>query len=592
MDRIPRAADVPQCGWLPGGVAAYRERMAPTQILLELDVAAGLLEAAPADPLAAWRARTTPTLAAVVRRLREARERDEVVGLVAHIGGPELDPAQAEELGEAVEAFAAAGKPTVCWAEAFGETGSGTVGYHLAAHFDEIWLQPSGGLAVVGFATQGTFARGALDKLGVEPQVRARHEYKNAPDTLLRTSMSDAQREAMQRLTDAMTEAVVATVARRRSLDADVVRAAIADAPLTPEAAVAHGLVDRVGYRDEVYAEVKRRVAGEIEQRYVGRWTPPRHAVLERRLRRELPRRFGRGRPATIAVVPVVGGIMLGRSGSSPLMGRTAGSDTICAALRAAREADDVAAVVLRVVSPGGSYTASDAIHREVVRLREIGRPVVASMGSVAASGGYFVAMGADEIVALPSTVTGSIGVFAGKVVVRSALEKVGIAREVVASGEQAAMWSANRPFTEDELRRLDRWLDDVYADFTQKAAAGRGMGIEKLEPLARGRVWVGADAHQRGLVDRLGGLESALDAAARRAQLDLADAEIVAYPQVSPLARLRPPLHSDAPGAAVARMAMPGNELLAELGSPEALLGRLGGALGVGPGALRLPGH
>jgi protease-4 len=564
--------------------------MAPTKILLELDLAAGLLEAPPADPLGAWRVRATPTLADIVRKLRDARERDEVVGLLAHVGGSEIDPSQAEELGEAVEAFGAAGKPTVCWTETFGETGNGTVDYHLAAHFAEIWLQPSGGLALVGFAAQGVFARDALDRLGVEPQFRMRKEYKNAPDTLLRQSMGDAQREAMQRLTDGMTAAVVSTVARRRSLDVDAARAVIADAPLTAAEAQQRGLVDRIGYRDEAYEELNRRAGVELVQRYVHRWSPPRRAVMRQRLRRELPRRLGRRRPSTIAVVPVVGGIMLGRSGGSPVMGRTAGSETVCAALRAARSADDIGAVVLRVVSPGGSYTASDAIHREVLRLRETGRPVVASMGGVAASGGYFVAMAADEIVALPSTVTGSIGVFAGKLVVREALAKVGVAREIVASGQQAAMWSANRPFTEDELLRLDRWLDDVYADFTRKAASGRGMEIEDLEALARGRVWTGADAVERGLVDGVGGLESAVAAAARLARVEPADTDVVRYPQVSPLARLRPPTHSDAPNAAIARAELPGVAGLAQLASPEALLARLGAEFGLGAGVVRLP--
>ena len=564
--------------------------MAPTRILLELDLTHGLLEAPPADPLAAWRARMTPSLPAVVRRLREARERDEVGGLVVHIGGEPPEPAQAEELGAAVEAFAAAGKPTVCWAETFGETGNGTVDYHLAAHFDEIWLQPSGGLGLVGFAAQGLFARGALDRIGVEPQFRMRHEYKNAPDTFLRESMSAPQREAMQRMTDVLTDTVVATVARRRSIDAEAVRAVIADAPLTAEEARERGLVDRVGYRDEVYDDLRRRLGGEVTQRYVHRWSPPRGVELQRRVRREVSRRFGGGRPTTIAVVPVVGGITLGRSGGSPLMGRTTGSDTICAALRAAREADDVAAVVLRIVSPGGSYTASDAVHREVARVRASGRPVVASMGGVAASGGYFVAMGADEVFALPSTITGSIGVFAGKMVLRAAQEKIGVGRELVTSGEQSAMWSANRPFTEDELLRLDRWLDEVYADFTQKAADGRKMPVDQLEPLARGRVWTGVDAHEHGLVDTVGGLEAALAAAARRAGLDLAEADPVLYPAVSALARMRPPAHSDAPNASLAPLALPGEDLLAGLGSPEALLGQLGTALGLGAGVLRLP--
>lgn len=562
--------------------------MAQTRILLELDLTGGLLEAPPADPLAAWRARLTPSLPGVLRRLREARERPEVVGLIAHVGGDGIEPSQAEELGAAVEAFAAAGKPTVCWTEAFGETGNGTVDYHLAAHFDEIWVQPSGGLGLVGFASQGLFLRRVLDRVGVEPQIHARHEYKNAPDMFRRESMSDAQREALQALTDGLTASVVATVARRRSLAPEQVREAIAAAPLTAEGARERGLVDRLGYRDEAYAALRERIGDDAELRYVHRWAPPRGAELEKRLKRELPRRLGRAaKPDTIAVVPVVGGIMLGRNGASPLMGRTAGSDTICSALRAAGEDERVAAVVLRVVSPGGSYTASDAIHREVLRLRGQGRPVVATMGGVAASGGYFVAMGADEIFALPSTVTGSIGVFAGKMVVAAAQEKVGVGREIVATGERASMWSPGRPFTDDEVAWLDRWLDNVYADFTQKAADGRGMPVEQLEPLARGRVWTGADARERGLVDELGNLEAALRSAARRAGLSLADAEVVGFPRVSPMAYLRPPANSDAPGASIA---LPGERLLAGLDAPEALLSRVGARFGLAPGALRLP--
>jgi protease-4 len=211
-------------------------------------------------------------------------------------------------------------------------------------------------------------------------------------------------------------------------------------------------------------------------------------------------------------------------------------------------------------------------------------------MGNVAASGGYFVAMGADEIVALPSTVTGSIGVFAGKMVVGAALEKAGVSRELVHTGEQAGMWSTGQPFSEDELRRLDRWLDDVYADFTAKAAEGRRMPVDRLEPLARGRVWTGADARERGLVDALGGVEAALERAAARGGIPLAEAEIVRFPHVSPLARLRPPTHSGAPNAALAPVAVPGEEYFAGLASPAAVLERLGAELGVSGGILRLP--
>ncbi len=604
--------------------------MSSTPVLLELDLAHGLLETPPGDPIAAFRARNTPVLGDVIAKLRDAAQSDAVAGLVAHAGAHTLTHAQVEELGAAVEAFSASGKPTVCWAEAFGETGNGTLDYHLAAHFDEIWVQPSGGVALVGVATGGMFLRGALDKLGLEPQIHARHEFKNAPDSLLRDRMGGPQREAMQRLTDSLTEHVVSTVARRRAVTEEEVREAISTAPLTSTQAIDRRLVDHLGYRDQVYAAARRRIAGaghettaeadlpEVELRFVHRWSPPKKQVMREKAQRDAGRIVARATKRkphadVIAVVPVEGAISLGRGGGSPVSGSGAGSDVVCAALRQAAASDEVAAVVLRVVSPGGSYVASDAIHREVVRLRDNGTPVVASMGTVAASGGYFVAMGADEILALPGTITGSIGVFAGKVVVSQALERIGVSRELVETGEQATMWSADRPFNDSELERLDQWLDEVYADFTEKAAEGRGMPVGELEPLARGRVWTGTDALERGLIDRLGGLEEAVTIAAERAGCSRSDVTLRRFPHASPLSRLRAPAHSDAPGAAAGSSlagsfsAAAGAAVLGSLGTtllgthpgatlghhghgPERLLAELSGAIGLTPGALQLP--
>ena len=584
--------------------------MSPTPVLLEFDLTHGLLESPPADPLAAIRSRNTPVLSDIIERLRLAAESDAVGGLIAHLGPDILTSAQVEELGAAVEALEAAGKRTVCWTEAFGETGNGTLSYHLASYFQEIWLQPSGGLALVGQSAGATFLRGALDKLGVEPQIHARRQYKNAPDSLMRESMGDAQREALQRLTDSLTEQVIDTVARRRKLSAEEVRGAIADAPLTPEDALERGLIDQIGYRDEAYAAVSAALGApvdgddELEQRYVHKWSAPKRERLQKALATKASQLVTRGKKSVIAVVPVDGGIMLGRSGGSPISGPTTGSDTTCAALRLAGDDDKVAAVVLRVVSPGGSYVASDAVHREVLRLREAGVPVVASMGTVAASGGYFVAMGADEILALPGTITGSIGVFAGKVVTGKALAKIGVTQESVQTGEQSTMWAASEPFTKDQVERLDGWLDDVYADFTQKAADGRGMPVEQLEPLARGRVWTGADALERGLVDRLGGLEEAITVAAERAGRARTDVTPRRYPHASPLARLKSPSNSDAPNAALAASWAGGTasgNLVGDAAAavaaglvgagPEAMLAQLGQAVGIAPGALRLGG-
>jgi protease-4 len=251
----------------------------------------------------------------------------------------------------------------------------------------------------------------------------------------------------------------------------------------------------------------------------------------------------------TVAVVSVRGGIVSGRPVRSPLGGPQAGSEIVLEHLRHARMDDNVKAVVLAVDSPGGSYIASDTIRAGVLELKKAGKPVVATMGDVAASGGYFVAMGANEIVANPSTLTGSIGVFAGKFVNQGLYDKIGLIREDVQSGRLADMFAGNRGFTDDQWKILDTWLDQVYEDFTTKAAADRGMAVEELEPLARGRVWTGSDAKERHLVDHLGGREVAVERACALARLDRDKVAVRPVPLLGLLERLQPAQSSERPG-------------------------------------------
>jgi len=229
----------------------------------------------------------------------------------------------------------------------------------------------------------------------------------------------------------------------------------------------------------------------------------------------------------------------------------------VSGALRAARDNERARAVLLRVDSPGGSYVASDTIWREVVRLREAGKPVIVSMGNLAASGGYFISCNADAIVAAPGTLTGSIGVFGGKPVVTGLLDKVGIATGAVGRGAQARMYSPRRPFTDAEWERLDELLDAIYEDFTSKVAAGRSMTRDAVEKVARGRVWSGADAAGNGLVDVLGGWPEAARLARERAGL-ADDAPVRPAVSPAPLALLRPPTSSDDPRASSATLAAP----------------------------------
>ena len=249
------------------------------------------------------------------------------------------------------------------------------------------------------------------------------------------------------------------------------------------------------------------------------------------------------------------------------------GSDTIAAAIRAAARDEQVRAIVLRVNSPGGSYVASDTIWREVVRARVGGKPVVVSMGDVAASGGYFISMAADQIVAEPGTITGSIGVLTGKAVLGQALGRAGVSSDRISHGAHAAMYSSLHPFTEQEWTLVNDWLDHIYEDFTSKVATGRGMTAEQVHEVARGRVWTGADALARGLVDELGGMDEAAAIARSRGGLP-ATAPLRIYPRTRPLDRLRPATSSESRGAAPASLAAdawgPAWQLAARLGLPQ----------------------
>jgi protease-4 len=344
------------------------------------------------------------------------------------------------------------------------------------------------------------------------------------------------------------------------------VQALVDRAPLFATEALEAGMVDRLGYRDEVYASVRERVGDDAMLLFVNRYGPSKLA--------ELSQRVNRGQRDAVALVHVTGAIHLGRSGRQPLDRGSAGSDTVAAALRAATKAPDVKAVVLRVASPGGSYVASDTIWREVALTRQAGKPVVVSMGDVAASGGYFVSAGADVILAEPATITGSIGVVSGKPVVDDLAARLGISHEAVSGAQHGLMFSPLQPFSDDEWARLNVWLDRIYDDFVAKVADGRGLPTDQVHDVARGRVWTGADAKERGLVDDLGGLSAAVEVARERAGLPPTDEpEVQPYPRVPLLARMRPAASSDDLAAAGARLRVDGwgtfADMAAGLGLP-----------------------
>jgi len=504
------------------------------QTLLELDLTEPLVAPEPDDPFARLRTRGRRLLRPTLRALHDAAEDRHVVGLIAKVGG--IWPwATMQEVRRGVQAFAASGKPTLAWAESFGEVGSRDMAaYVLATAFGELWLLPGGGVGLLGVGIETPFVRGTLDRLGIEPQFEQRYEYKNAADLWLRKEFTAAHREVLERLAESVFSDAVGTIAEARGLTHDQVRELIDTGPRTASEAQAAGLVDRLGYRDQAYEAMRARTGSEAELLFADRWRPRRKIAPP-------PHRRGH-----VALVEVRGGISSGRTRRSP-MGRQAGSDTVSAQLRAAHDNDRARAVVLRVESPGGSALASEVIWREVWRLRESGKPVVVSMGDVAASGGYYIASPAEVIVALPATLTGSIGVVGGKLVVDGLLERVGVTTGSVQRGARALMYSPRRGFSEDERAQFAATIDTIYNDFVGKVAAGRKRPVAEIEAVARGRVWTGRDALEAGLVDELGALRDAVRIARERADLP-EDAPVLGAIRIPPLARLSRPKNSEDP--------------------------------------------
>jgi protease IV len=470
--------------------------------ILEVDLETPLEETAPTNPLG-WRgasARTRQSLREVIETVERAAGDPRVFALLARVGGSATGLGQVQELRDAVIAFRASGKRAVAFSETFGEFSPGNGSYYLATAFDEIALQPSGDVNLTGLMASVNFKRGALDKLGITPRWDHRHEYKNAMNSLTETDFTPPHRESLEHVVRSQFNQMVRGIAERRpNLKAEV--AAVIDrGPFVAAAAHEEGLVDRLAYRDQVIAALKAQAGPEGRLLYLSAYA---------KRTRKRPRKSD-----TVALIMGVGAIRRGQSGGfNPLQqGRPyLGSDTVAAALKAAVEDKSVKAVLFRVDSPGGSYVASDTIWREMVRAREAGKPVIVSMGNVAGSGGYFVAMAADKIVAQPGTVTGSIGVLAGKAVTAGLRSKVGVSTRELHTSSNATMWADSVDYSDGEWDKVEAFLDRAYDDFTAKVAAGRGLALDTVMAVAKGRIWTGDDAKSLGLVDELGGYLTAL---------------------------------------------------------------------------------
>ena len=475
--------------------------------VLAVDLSRPVADTPRGHPLGRLLTARRPALRDTLEVIDEAGRDPRIHALLARVDAPARSWAHAQELHGAITAFRASGKPAIAHAQSFSEAGDGALAYHVAAAFDEIHLQPTGEVRVTGVAVVQPFLTGVLDKLEVTTQLDHREEYKAAKNLVTERKFTTAHRENVDAIAAGRYQQLLDAIAAGRHLDRERITGLIDRAPLSATDALAGGLVDRLAYRDQTVASVEERVGGDA-----------RLTTVEQYRSRVRRRRWRPGRP-TIALVHGHGTILVGHDRRS-VIGPVMGADSVVTAFRQAVRDDRVRAIVFRVDSAGGSVVASDAVWRAVACAREAGKPVVVSMGAVAGSGGYWVSAGADRIVASAGTLTGSIGVVYGKVVTRGLRHRLGISTDEVHRGANALMFSADQPFTEDQWDHVGGSLDRIYEQFLDRVSDGRNLPRDRVHDAARGRVWTGADALERGLVDQLGGYREAGAAAARLAGL------------------------------------------------------------------------
>lgn len=452
---------------------------------------------------------TLPTLHAGLAR---AAEDDNVKGLYIRGGDGFVSPAMANEITEALEAFKASGKPIHAFAQDI--VPEALADYQVLSLADKIWMQPTGSFMPAGLSARLTYARDALDEIGVSTDKVAFSEYKGALDTFTDTQMSAPQREANQRLVDTIYQSMGSQIAENRGFEMSVLGEALEKAPFGAPTAVSTGLVDALAYEREVADSILADETDETDFVAVAAYAADTQT--------------NDGAENVIAVIYGEGAIVPGESqpvspfGGEPMIG----SDTMANAILDAADDEDVKAIVVRISSPGGSASASDQVWDAIRAAQARDIPVVASMGDVAASGGYYIPAGADMIVANPTTITGSIGVIGAKFSIGGLFEKIGVNVDAVSTNSNADIWANDTRFNDAQRARFTAWLATAYEDFKDRVAGGRDMTAAQTEAVARGRVWTGVDAKDKGLVDRLGGFGTTLNAARELAEID-ADAAV-----------------------------------------------------------------
>src|SRR5947209_2131633 len=499
-----------------------REPEIPGNSVLVLKVEGGLPDYVNADEISSrFFGAQTNSLSSLLLQLRKAKADKRVGAVLLDIGMVGGGWAKAEEIRDAVADFRKSGKPIYSYME-FG----GDKEYYISTAAERVYVMPTGDLFINGLAAEAMHFRGSFDKLGIYWDSYQIGKYKTAPEEFTRKDVSDGERETLNSLLQEIFNRYVANVAEARHMSPDDVEALINDAPHNAKEAQKAGLIDGALYREDVEKELKKRLGYKDDEKL--------RKVSTAEYRRISADSLGLNQGELIAVVFASGPIEPGKSNDGSFGGdQTIGSDTVVKAINDARDNKDVKAIVLRVDSPGGAVYPSDLIWNAVEEAKKK-KPVVVSMSDLAASGGYYVSMGANKIVAEPLTFTGSIGIFAYKPVMSGFYDWVGITSYYLTRGRNAAMFRETDKFTEGERKKFQSMLDNSYwNEFLPKVAAGRRFpNVEAVHQIAQGRVWTGAQGKENGLVDEFGGLDRAVEVAKELAQIP-ADKQVrrVIYP-------------------------------------------------------------
>jgi len=494
----------------------------PSHTVLELDLREGLTDQAPTNPFAVFGGSGLSTMQ-IVDTLAQAETDSKVKALLIRLPEAGLTPAAADEIRQAIRRFRRSGKVVIAHSQGFQPVGTTVSSYMVGASASELWMQNTAAFQLAGFSAETVFLGRAFEKYGVNAQFEQRYEYKNAVNEYTQSDFTAAHREAMTAWMTSIYDSALANVAQDRRTTLPQLKATIEAGPWSASEALQRRLIDKIGQVEEAEAEVKRRAGRGAEIMQFHDYAA------------SIGERAGSGRDA-IAIVGGEGGIVTGRGGGgSPFGGGSSiTSDDTAKAIYDAIEDKDVKAIVFRVSSPGGSPEASEQILAAVRAAKAAGKPVVVSMGEYAASGGYWISSEANWIVAQPSTLTGSIGVFGGKFVLSDALGRFGVdMRHLTIGGEYADAFSPSQEFTPAQRAAFAAQIDRTYEEFIARVSTGRRLPPARVREIARGRVWTGAQARTIGLVDQLGGLEEAIAKAKELANISAGtDVRFKRYPE------------------------------------------------------------